>query len=80
MGARERGGCSGGEETITSMLLVIGCENRVVLAIAEVSSLVHWNESMLRRGRLSYPELVRHGLSILMHLALGTLVNPIVPL
>ena len=43
-----------------SMLLVMDCENKVVLrvAIAEISSLAHWKESMLRSGRFSYPELV----------------------
>ena len=74
------GGVSG-EETATSMLPVMGCENKVVLAIAEISNLAHWKESMLRRGRLSYPELVQRGLGIEdTYLAPNTPVNPIVPL
>ena len=30
-----------------SMLLVTGCENKVVLALAEISNCAHWKESML---------------------------------
>ena len=74
-------GGTGGEETAKLMLPVMGCENKVVLAIAETSDLGHWKESMLRHGRLSYPELVRRDLGIEeMYLAPNTPVSPIAPL
>ncbi|KAH9856614.1 fungal-specific transcription factor domain-containing protein [Lenzites betulinus] len=44
-----------------SMLPVMGCENKIVLAIAEISNLAYWKECQLRRGTLSIPELVRRG-------------------
>ncbi|KAI0822517.1 fungal-specific transcription factor domain-containing protein [Trametes gibbosa] len=44
-----------------SMLPVMGCENKIVLAIAEISNLAYWKENQLRRGTLSIPELVRRG-------------------
>ncbi|KAI1797030.1 fungal-specific transcription factor domain-containing protein [Ganoderma leucocontextum] len=44
-----------------SMLPVMGCENKIVLAIAEISNLAHWKEGCLRRGALSIPELVHRG-------------------
>ncbi|KAI0768033.1 fungal-specific transcription factor domain-containing protein, partial [Trametes elegans] len=47
-----------------SMLPVMGCENKIVLAIAETSNLAHWKESQLRRGTLSIPELVHRGAEI----------------
>ncbi|KAI0360197.1 hypothetical protein OH77DRAFT_1394288 [Trametes cingulata] len=47
-----------------SMLPVMGCENKIVLAIAEISNLAHWKESQLRRGTLSIPELVHRGADI----------------
>ena len=63
------------------MLPVMGCENKVVLAIAETSDLVHWKESMLRRGCRSYPELVQRDLGIEeMYLAPDTPVSLIAPL
>ena len=52
------------EETTTSMLPVMGCENKVILAIVETSNLVRWKENMLRRGHLSYPWLVPRGLGV----------------
>ena len=52
----------GGSEI--SMLPVMGCENKIVLAIAEISNLAHWKEGCLRRGALSIPELVHRGASI----------------
>ncbi|KAI9061083.1 hypothetical protein FKP32DRAFT_1594762, partial [Trametes sanguinea] len=47
-----------------SMLPVMGCENKIVLAIAEISNLACWKESQLQRGTLSIPELVRRGAEI----------------
>ncbi|KAF9807764.1 hypothetical protein IEO21_08060 [Rhodonia placenta] len=47
-----------------SMLPVMGCENQIVLAIAEISNLAHWKESQRRRGCLSVPQLVERGLAI----------------
>ncbi|KAH9945024.1 fungal-specific transcription factor domain-containing protein [Epithele typhae] len=67
----------GGAAPETSMLPVMGCENGVVLAIAEISNLAHWKALMLRRGRLSYPELVHRGQAIEeRYLALNTPANP----
>ena len=66
--------------TATSILLTMDCENKVVFAITEISSLAHWKESTLRSGRLSYPELMWRGVSVEeIYLALNTLVNSIVP-
>lgn len=47
-----------------SMLPVMGCENQIVLAIAEISNLAHWKEMQRRRGCLSVPQLVERGLEI----------------
>ncbi|OSC98252.1 hypothetical protein PYCCODRAFT_1418035 [Trametes coccinea BRFM310] len=47
-----------------SMLPVMGCENKIVLAIAEISNLAYWKECQLQRGTLSIPELVRRGAEI----------------
>ncbi|THH00366.1 hypothetical protein EW026_g2147 [Hermanssonia centrifuga] len=47
-----------------SMLPVMGCENNIVLAIAEISSLAHWKESQRRRNCLSIPKLVERGTEI----------------
>ncbi|GBE87848.1 hypothetical protein SCP_1200730 [Sparassis crispa] len=47
-----------------SMLPVMGCENHIVLAIAEISSLAHWKESHRARGCLSVPRLVERGVDI----------------
>ncbi|KZT02278.1 uncharacterized protein LAESUDRAFT_730463 [Laetiporus sulphureus 93-53] len=47
-----------------SMLPVMGCENQIVLALAEISNLAHWKESQRRRGSLSVPQLVERGLEI----------------
>ncbi|KZT67972.1 hypothetical protein DAEQUDRAFT_728501 [Daedalea quercina L-15889] len=47
-----------------SMLPVMGCENHIVLAIAEISNLAHWAESQRHRGCLSVPQLVERGLEI----------------
>ncbi|KAI0707175.1 fungal-specific transcription factor domain-containing protein [Earliella scabrosa] len=58
-----------------SMLPVMGCENKIVLAIAEISNLAHWKESHLRRGCLSIPDLVHRGADIE-----ATLLAPTSPL
>ncbi|KAI0925529.1 hypothetical protein AcW1_007951 [Taiwanofungus camphoratus] len=47
-----------------SMLPVMGCENQIVLAIAEISNLAHWKEIQRRRGCLSVPQLVERGAEI----------------
>ncbi|KAI0649396.1 fungal-specific transcription factor domain-containing protein [Trametes meyenii] len=47
-----------------SMLPVMGCENKIVLAIAEISNLAYWKSSQIRRGTLSIPELVHRGADI----------------
>ena len=61
------------------MLPVMGCENHIVLAIAEISNLAHWKESQCRRGCLS--ELVHRGTIIEEQLlAPASPHNPLVPL
>ena len=47
-----------------SMLPIMGCENHIVLAIAEISHLFRWKEAQLRLGMLSIPRLVTKGLEI----------------
>ncbi|THH29932.1 hypothetical protein EUX98_g4258 [Antrodiella citrinella] len=47
-----------------SMLPVMGCENHIVLAIAEISDLACWKESHTRRNSLSVPQLVERGIEI----------------
>lgn len=44
-----------------SMMGVMGCENRIVLALAETADLAWWKEDVRRTGSLSVPELVRRG-------------------
>lgn len=48
----------------TSMLPVMGCENNIVLAIAEISNLACWKESQANRNSLSVPKLVELGRDI----------------
>ncbi|KAI0687733.1 fungal-specific transcription factor domain-containing protein [Cytidiella melzeri] len=48
----------------TSMLPVMGCENNIVLAIAEISNLACWKESQMMRNALSVPKLVERGMEI----------------
>lgn len=48
----------------TSMLDVMGCENNIVLAIAEISWLACWKETQVRNQCLSIPRLVERGLEI----------------
>lgn len=47
-----------------SMVPIMGCENHIVLAIAEISELSHWKEMQTRIGRLSMPKLVQRGMEI----------------
>ncbi|KAG1754104.1 fungal-specific transcription factor domain-containing protein [Suillus occidentalis] len=44
-----------------SMMVVMGCENRIVLALAEIADLACWKDECRRAGKLSVPELVRRG-------------------
>ncbi|KAG1750871.1 kinase-like domain-containing protein [Suillus lakei] len=44
-----------------SMMDVMGCENHIVLALAEIADLACWKDECRRAGRLSVSELVRHG-------------------
>lgn len=47
-----------------SMLPIMGCENHIVRAIAEISSLYQWKQIQTNSGRLSIPLLVQKGLEI----------------
>ena len=47
-----------------SMLPVMGCENNIVLAIAEISNLACWKDLQIKGHRLSMPQLVQRGLDI----------------
>src|ERR1700722_5865256 len=51
-----------------SMLDVMGCENRVVWAMSEVSELAYWKVSCQRMGRPSTPQLYERGRKIEKHL------------
>ncbi|KAG2368019.1 fungal-specific transcription factor domain-containing protein [Suillus spraguei] len=51
-------------EVELSMMGVMGCENRIVLALAEIADLAYWKDECVRAGRLSVPELVRRGQEI----------------
>jgi hypothetical protein len=51
-----------------SMMSVMGCENHVVWAMAEVTALLAWKESQQRQGCLSIPALVERGLRIEKHI------------
>ncbi|KAG1841655.1 fungal-specific transcription factor domain-containing protein [Suillus subalutaceus] len=44
-----------------SMMSVVGCETRNVVALAEAADLACWKEGLGRTGGLSVPELVRRG-------------------
>lgn len=44
-----------------SMLSVMGCENHIVWALAEISNLACWKEAQKRHGALSMVDLVRRG-------------------
>ena len=47
-----------------SMIPVMGCENHILLALAEISELSHWKEMQTRTGCLSMPKLVQRGIEI----------------
>jgi C6 transcription factor Pro1 len=47
-----------------SMLAVMGCENNIVLALAEISNLACWKELQARSHCLSVPQLVARGKDI----------------
>ena len=47
-----------------AMITVMGCENHVVWAMAEVSALAVWKAEQKQYGRLSTPELAERGLKI----------------
>lgn len=51
-----------------SMLPIMGCENHIVWALAEISNLACWKELQRRNGALSMPELVRRGAAIERHI------------
>jgi len=55
-------GSSGPEEL--SMLPIMGCENYIVWALAEISNLACWKDLQKKRGALSMPELVKRGTKI----------------
>lgn len=44
-----------------SMMSVMGCENHIVLALAEIASLASWKEAHVSAGSLSVIELVKRG-------------------
>lgn len=59
-------GSSGPEEL--SMMPIMGCENHIVWALAEISNLACWKEIQKGRGALSMPELVKRGAKIEKHI------------
>jgi len=59
------------------MLSIMGCENRVVWALAEVTDLFAWKENEKRLGRLSVPTLVARGRRIEKHI--GREMGPALP-
>jgi len=63
-------GFIGGSETSYSMMSPMGCENVIVWALAEASSLSCWKRSSKRKGTLSQRELVRKVEEIEKHLEL----------
>ena len=44
-----------------SMMSIMGCEDHIVLALAEIASLASWKEEHVHAGSLSIKELVRRG-------------------
>ncbi|KIK66588.1 hypothetical protein GYMLUDRAFT_157196 [Collybiopsis luxurians FD-317 M1] len=52
-----------------SMLPIMGCENRIVWAISQISSLYVWKQSREKEGRLSILELSRRANDIEAYLA-----------
>jgi hypothetical protein len=47
-----------------SMLPIIGCENHIVWALAEISNLACWKDLQISKGTLSMPELVKRGAEV----------------
>ncbi|KAG1835102.1 hypothetical protein EV424DRAFT_1582716 [Suillus variegatus] len=47
-----------------SMMGIMRCENRIILALAEIADLACWKDGCRRAGRLSVFELVRRGQNI----------------
>lgn len=48
-------------ETEYSMMSVMGCDNHIVLALAEIASLASWKDEHTTAGKLSVKELVKRG-------------------
>lgn len=44
-----------------SMMSVMGCENHIVLALAEIAALAAWKDGNQTENKLSVPELVKRG-------------------
>jgi C6 transcription factor Pro1 len=59
-----------------SMMSIMGCENHIVWAMAEISCLAVWKAQEQRRGCLSMPDLVARGKEIEVHLMPGRTVGP----
>lgn len=51
-----------------SMLSPMGCDNTIVWALAEISSLVQWKQTQINQGSLSIPVLVSHAAEIEQYL------------
>jgi C6 transcription factor Pro1 len=58
-----------------SMLPIMGCENHIVWALAEISNLASWKDLQKERGALSMPDLINRGAKIEKHI-----MPPISPL
>ena len=56
-----------------SMLPIMGCENHVVWALAEISNLASWKDLQKERGALSMPDLINRGAKIEKHIMPPTL-------
>ncbi|KAK7463481.1 DNA-binding transcriptional regulator ume6 [Stygiomarasmius scandens] len=52
-------GLFNGHKEKLSMMKVMGCENRILWALSEVSALADWKQRQAREGQLSYTNLVR---------------------
>lgn len=52
------------DEEKTSMMSPMGCENKVVWALAEISALATWKREQKERGRLSITDLVQRSKEI----------------
>jgi hypothetical protein len=54
------------------MMSPMGCQNHVVWAMAEISSLAFWKEDAQRRGQLDMPRLIDRASHIEQHLSYGS--------